>query len=187
MFRKYGFHLVLAGNHYYISDQRKHAIRAYRSALSVYKGNAWNYINDHVHFHIGKGYVFLGLFDVAIKHMLEVLACSHQFIATQELFLKDFFQIVQKLGRIFEVFRLQLSVVYMSSLKVIFEDQQTYASFAAVNVKESLWHSLEEDMVPSMPTMRTNWLESHPKDTKKHKTFCSRISDKSEYRSPKST
>ncbi|KAF6144793.1 hypothetical protein GIB67_016867 [Kingdonia uniflora] len=169
MFRKYGFHLVLAGNRYYISDQRKHAIRAHRSALSVYKENTWNYINDHVHFHIGKWYAFLGLFDVAIQHILKVLACSHQSIATQELFLRDFFQIVQKLGRTFEVFRLQLPVINMSSLKIIFEDHRTYASSAAVNVKESLWHSLEEDMVPSMPTMRINWLESDPKDTKKQK------------------
>ncbi|MCL7021783.1 hypothetical protein MKW94_030129, partial [Papaver nudicaule] len=38
-----------------------------------------------------------------------------------------------------------------------------------VNVKESLWRSLEEDMVPSIPTMRFNWLESQPKYSKKHK------------------
>lgn len=35
------------------------------------------------------------MFDVAITHMLEILACGHQSKATQELFLRDFFQIVQ--------------------------------------------------------------------------------------------
>lgn len=40
-------------------------------------------------------YAFLDTFDVAIKNMLEILACGHQSKATQELFLKDFFQIVQ--------------------------------------------------------------------------------------------
>jgi hypothetical protein len=35
------------------------------------------------------------MFDVAIEHMLEILACGHQSKATQELFLRDFFQIVQ--------------------------------------------------------------------------------------------
>ncbi|KAI3993969.1 hypothetical protein MKX01_002982 [Papaver californicum] len=169
MLRKYGFHLVLAGNRYNISDQRKHAIRTYRGALSVYKVDTWKYINDHVHFHIGKWYAFLELFDVAIKHMLEILACSHQSIVTQELFLRDFLQIVQKMGKTFEVFKLQLPAINLPSLKVIFEDHRTFASPTAVNVKESLWRSLEEDMVPSIPTMRFNWLESQPKYSKKHK------------------
>lgn len=33
-----------------------------------------------------------------------------------------------------------------------------------------MWQSLEEDMIPSLPTIRTNWLESLPKNiSKKHK------------------
>lgn len=45
--------------------------------------------------HLSRWYAFLGMFDVAITHMLEILACGHQSKATQELFLRDFFQIVQ--------------------------------------------------------------------------------------------
>ncbi|KAL5709076.1 hypothetical protein ACHQM5_019802 [Ranunculus cassubicifolius] len=172
LLRKYGFHLVLSGNRYYISDQRKHAIRAYRSALSVYKGNAWKYINDHVHYHIGKWYAVLGIYDIAIKHMLQVLACGHQSIVTQELFFRDFLQIVQKLGKTFEVFRLQLPVIVLPSLKVIFEDHRTYASPSAVNVKESLWKCLEEDLVPSVPIMRGNWLDSLPRKKYKDSNIC---------------
>lgn len=40
-------------------------------------------------------YAFLGMSDVAVKHIMEVLACGHQSKTTQELFLRDFFQIVQ--------------------------------------------------------------------------------------------
>lgn len=40
-------------------------------------------------------YAFLDTFDVAIKNMLEILACGHQSKATQELYLRDFFQTVQ--------------------------------------------------------------------------------------------
>lgn len=40
-------------------------------------------------------YAFLGMSDVAVKHIMEVLACGHQSKATQELFLRDFFEIVQ--------------------------------------------------------------------------------------------
>lgn len=163
MLRKYGFHLILSGDLYKKCDQIKHAIRAYRGALSVFKGTAWSHIRDHVHFRIGKWYAVLGKFDVAIKNMLEVLECSHQSKATQELFLRDFFQIVQKTGKTFEVLRLQLPIVNIPSLKIVFEDHRTYASSAALSVRESLWRSLEEDMTSSFPTMKKNWLELQSK------------------------
>ncbi|KAK6131593.1 hypothetical protein DH2020_034607 [Rehmannia glutinosa] len=160
MLRKYGFHLVLSGDLYKKSDQIKHAIRTYRGALSVFKGTTWNHIRDHVHFHIGKWYAFLGMFDEAIKHILEVLACGHQSKATQELFLWDFFRIVQETGKTFEVFRLQLPVINFPSIKIVFEDHRTYASPSAAIVRESLWQSLEGDMIPSLSAMKTNWLDS---------------------------
>ncbi|KHF98509.1 Trafficking particle complex subunit 8 [Gossypium arboreum] len=162
MLHKYGFHLVLSGDHYKKCDQIKHAIRTYRSAIPVYKGTTWSLIKDHVHFHIGQWYALLGMYDVAVTHMLEVLASTHQSKTTQELFLRDFLQIVQKTGKTFEVLKLQLPVINISSLKVIFEDQRTNASAAAASVKESLWRSLEEDMIPSS-TARSNWLELQSK------------------------
>ncbi|XP_075488259.1 uncharacterized protein LOC142527363 [Primulina tabacum] len=163
MFRKYGFHLVLAGDLYKKCGQIKHAIRTYKSALSVFKGTAWVHIRDHVHFHIGKWYAFLGNFGEAVKHMLEVLACSHQPRATQELFLRGLFQVIQETGKAFEIFRLQLPVINFPLTKVVFEDHRTFASTAAANIEESLWQSLEEDIIPSLSVMRTNWLESQPK------------------------
>ncbi|XP_039130030.1 trafficking protein particle complex subunit 8 isoform X3 [Dioscorea cayenensis subsp. rotundata] len=163
MLRKYGFHLVLAGNRYYISDQRQHAIRTYKNAIFVYKGNGWNYISDHVHFNIGRWYAFLGVFDVAVKHMQGVLSCKHQSLITQDLFLNDFLHAAQNLGTTFEVNELQLPVIDMSSLRVIYEDHRTYASSADIRANESIWQSLEEDLVPSVSTFKSNWLESQPK------------------------
>ncbi|THU74886.1 hypothetical protein C4D60_Mb04t38130 [Musa balbisiana] len=167
MLRKYGFHLVLAGNRYYMSDQRHHAIRAYRNALFVYKQNGWSYISDHVHYNVGRWYSFIGILDVAVKHMLEVLACSHQSLATQNMFLNDFFHIVQSMGKKFEVYKLRLPVINMASLKVLYEDFRTYASPSDVHVSESLWQSLEEELVPSASTGRSNWLDSQIKSSSK--------------------
>ncbi|KAE8125213.1 hypothetical protein FH972_020046 [Carpinus fangiana] len=163
MLRKFGFHLVLSGDRYKKCDQIKHAIRTYRSAVSVFEGITWGHINDHVHFHIGQWYAILGMYDLAVKHMLEVLACSHQSKITQEFFLRDFLQIVQKTGKTIEVLKLQLPKVNISSLRVVFDDHRTYASPAAAAVGESLWHSLEEDMIPSVSTARTNWLDLQSK------------------------
>ncbi|XP_050228133.1 uncharacterized protein LOC126677515 [Mercurialis annua] len=163
MLHKYGFHLVLSGDRYKKCDQIKHAIRTYRRAISVYKGTTWSYIKDHVYFHIGQWYGFLGMYDVAVAHLLEVLMCSHQSKTTQELFLQEFLQIVQKTGKTFEVLRLELPVINISSLRLVFEDHRTYASPAVDSVKESLWRSLEEDMIPSLSTTRTNWLDVQSK------------------------
>lgn len=163
MLRKYGFHLILSGDSYKKCDQTKHAIRTYKAALSVFKGTSWGLIRDHIHFQLGKWFAFLGMFDVAIEHMLEILACTHQSKAAQELFLGDFLELVQKTGKTFEVCRLRLPVVRLPSLRVVFEDHRTYASPAAVSVKESLWRSLEEEIIPSLSAAKTNWLEMHTK------------------------
>ncbi|KAL8255725.1 hypothetical protein R6Q59_030792 [Mikania micrantha] len=163
MLRKYGFHLILSGDLYKKCDKIKHAIRAYRNALSVFKGTTWSHIHDHVHFQIGKWYAFLGRFDVAMKHMLEILACSHQSKTMQELFMRDFFQILQKTGKTYNVSRLQLPIVNISSLNIVSEDHRTYASPAAVSVKESVWQSLEEEMVPSLTNAKTTWLDLQSK------------------------
>lgn len=40
---------------------------------------------------------------------------------------------MQKTGKTFEVLKLQLPIVNVSSLKVFFEDHRTYASAAAVS------------------------------------------------------
>ncbi|XP_062112409.1 uncharacterized protein LOC133823584 isoform X2 [Humulus lupulus] len=163
MSHKYGFHLVLSGERYKKSDQIKHAIRTYKNAISVYKETTWSHIKDHVHFNIGQWYANLGNYDLAASHVLEVLACSHQSKATQDIFLKHFLQIVQKTGKTIEVSKLRLPEINVSSLKVIFEDHRTYASPTAASVNESIWRSLEEDLVPSLTTVRTNWLEIHSK------------------------
>ncbi|XP_050243779.1 uncharacterized protein LOC126692278 isoform X1 [Quercus robur] len=168
MLRKFGFHLVLSGDRYKKCDQIKHAIRTYRSSVSVFEGIMWGHIKDNVHFRIGQWYAILGMDDLAVKHMLEVLACSHQPKTTQELFLRDFLQIVQKTGKTFEVLKLQLPQVNISSLKVVFEDHRTYASPAAATVRESLWQSLEEDIIPPLSNVRTNWLDLQS-NSKKYK------------------
>ncbi|KAL5545696.1 hypothetical protein UlMin_005383 [Ulmus minor] len=163
MSHKYGFHLVLSGERYKKCDQIKHAIRTFRNALSVYKETTWSHIKDHVHFHIAQWYANLGRYDLAVSHMMDVLGCSHRSKTSQDIFLRHFLQIVQKTGKTFEVMKLQLPAINTSSLKVIFEDHRTYASHTAANVKESVWRSLEEDLIPSLPTAKTNWLDLHSK------------------------
>ncbi|KAH9302441.1 hypothetical protein KI387_014024 [Taxus chinensis] len=167
MLRKFGFYLVLAGNRYNICGQRKHAIRAYISVLSVFEGNGWKYIGDHVHFNLGRWYAVLGKSDLAIEHFMRLLACSHQPAVAQEAFLRDFLQIFQSLDKRDKMLKLDLPIINMPSLRVRFEDHRTYASSEAVLLPEKIWQSLEEGLVPSMPSAMTNWLESATKSSAK--------------------
>lgn len=52
--RQYAFHLILAGYQYISCSQRRHAVRAYSSALEVYANKGWTHIEDHVHFTLGR-------------------------------------------------------------------------------------------------------------------------------------
>ncbi|KAH0860716.1 hypothetical protein HID58_088977 [Brassica napus] len=163
MLHKYGFHLVLSGDHYKICDQVNHAIRTYRSAISVYESTTWSHIKDHVYFHIGQWYAIVGMNDVAVRNMLRVLDCGNQSKSTQEIFLRDFFDIVKKTGMKHEVVGLRLPIISMSSLQVIYEDHRTYASQASALVEESIWQSLEDDIIPSLNSGKSNWLELQSK------------------------
>ncbi|CAN8256112.1 unnamed protein product [Cochlearia groenlandica] len=163
MLHKYGFHLVLSGDHYKNCDQVNHAIRTYRSAISVYESSTWSHIKDHVYFHIGQWYAIVGMHDVAVRNMLKVLDCGYQAKATQEIFLRDFFDVVKKTGMKHEVVGLQLPVINMPSLQVIYEDHRTYASKSSALVEESIWQSLEDDIIPSLNSGKSNWLELQSK------------------------
>lgn len=167
MLRKFGFHLVLAGNRYILCGQRKHAIRAYMSVLPVFEGDGWNYIRDHVYFSLGRWYALLGKSDLAIQHLMGLLACSHQSAVTQETFMGDFLRCFQSLGMKDEMVKLKLPVINMTSLRIHFEDHRTYASPAAILLPEKTWQYLEEGLVPSTPPTSTNWLDSAAKSSSK--------------------
>ncbi|MED6134529.1 hypothetical protein PIB30_037742 [Stylosanthes scabra] len=156
---------------YKMCDQIKHAIRTYRNALSVFKGSTWSYIIDHVHFHIGQWYASLGMYDVAVKHMMEILACSHQSKATQELFLGDFLQTVEVsvsgslLSRADSRNYVSSYVVYGESLwgACFMFLYHGFLISMSVNTREALWNSLEEEMLPSFSAAKSNWLELQSK------------------------
>ncbi|KAL4327477.1 hypothetical protein AHAS_Ahas13G0104000 [Arachis hypogaea] len=63
-------------------------------------------------------YASLGIYDVAVKHMMEILACSHQSKATQELFLSDFLQTVKvgDVGHILDLMAVVLENISISTL-----------------------------------------------------------------------
>ncbi|KAI9112779.1 hypothetical protein K1719_016282 [Acacia pycnantha] len=45
----------------------------------------------------------------------------------------------------------------------VFEDHRTFGSPSAANTRESLWRSLEEEIIPSFSNTKSNWLELQSK------------------------
>ncbi|KAG0574737.1 hypothetical protein KC19_VG286600 [Ceratodon purpureus] len=160
MLRKFGFHMVLAGNRYTVCSQRKHALRVYRSVLSIFEGQGWKYISDHVHFHIGRLSHFLGNHDVAIFHFMKLVTCSHQSVANQSNFLREFLYIVENTVGKDQVLELELPIINTERVHVHFEDHRTYSSSSAAAEAESVWSALEEGLTPSVAVPLHTWLDA---------------------------
>ncbi|MCO5560999.1 hypothetical protein L7F22_014619 [Adiantum nelumboides] len=160
MMRKYGFYLVLAANRYNVCGQKKHALRAYMSVLTIFEGQGWNYINDHVVYHLGRLSAHLGDFSGAVQHFRKLITCSHQSSINQAAFLKDFFQAVQNasFGKR-KMLLLDLPAINKESTRVYFEDQRTYASVAASMLPNDVWEPLEVGLTPFVRTHTRTWLD----------------------------
>lgn len=100
-YRKYAFHIVLAGHRYSKCGQKKHAFRCYKQAYQVFENRDWSLAEDHIQYTIGKQAVTLKKLDeasAALAHLLrpsslqssaQQSAFLREYIATQKIFLKQ--------------------------------------------------------------------------------------------------
>ncbi|CAG0912437.1 unnamed protein product [Notodromas monacha] len=96
MRRKFGFHMVLAGHRFYKSGQKRHTVRAYELALSVYRGRGWQLAEDHINYTIGRQARGL-VAGVSLKALLALVAnTAGQKPLQQEAFVKEFLLTHQK-------------------------------------------------------------------------------------------
>ncbi|KAL2621911.1 hypothetical protein R1flu_002116 [Riccia fluitans] len=165
MLRKYGFHLVLAGNQYSNYGQKTLAMFVYQCALKVFGHQGWNYISDHVHFHLGRLCQLLENNAFAVQYFKKVIACSHQSPTNQAKFLSEFLHVIEKSDRMGAVLDLDLPSIDLEHVYVHFEDQRTYASSAAASVPEEIWTSVEEGLVPAADKA-VNWLDARTGNAK---------------------
>lgn len=100
-YRKYAFHIVLAGHRYSKCGQRKHAFRCYKQAYQVFENREWSLAEDHIQYTIGKQAVSLKRLEEASRALAHLLrptsmqstvqqaAFLREYIATQKTFLKQ--------------------------------------------------------------------------------------------------
>jgi len=84
MYRKYAFHMILAGHRFSKAMQRKHTLRCYIHALQIYQHKGWNLAEDHVNFTIGRQSFNLGNLHDAQASMQELLLYESEQPASQQ-------------------------------------------------------------------------------------------------------
>lgn len=90
-YRKYAFHIVLAGHRYSKAMQRKHAFRCYKQAYQVFENRGWSLAEDHIQYTIGKQAVTLKKLDeasLALAHLLRPSSLQSQ--QQQSAFLREY-------------------------------------------------------------------------------------------------
>ena len=95
LFRKYAFHLVMAGLKYHSCNQDKHAVRCYATAVGVYQDQKWINIDDHINFILARQLYSLGDSTTAIKFFLKLISSGHQSHEQQSAYLREFLYVVQ--------------------------------------------------------------------------------------------
>lgn len=98
MFRKYAFHMVLAGHRFSKAGQKKHALRCYKQAFQVYQDKGWSLAEDHIHFTIGRLAGNLKLSEGSSSLACLLSSGSKQTPAQQITYLREYLQMQLQLN-----------------------------------------------------------------------------------------
>lgn len=101
LYRKYAFHIVLAGHRFGKAGQRRHAFRCYKQAHQVFAERGWSLAEDHIQYTIGKQAVTLRRMDeasAALAHLLR--PSSLQSSAQQAAFLREYIATQKMYGQL---------------------------------------------------------------------------------------
>ncbi|KAI9276284.1 ER-golgi trafficking TRAPP I complex 85 kDa subunit-domain-containing protein [Sporodiniella umbellata] len=90
MVRKYGFHLVMAGQRYGKASQRLHAFRCYEMAISVLDSTSWTIAKNHVQFALGRQAFHLARLEDSVTYFSNVLKDSKQTAQQQVAHIREF-------------------------------------------------------------------------------------------------
>jgi len=159
--RQYSFHLILAGYHYISCSQRRHAVRAYSSALGIYMSKGWTHIEDHIHFTLGRNCATLGRIETAIGFFLRLLRHSRQPQERQETFMKELSTILRANSQHSQLPNLPLPRFNQRSIKVILNDHMQVSRLAPSDVlcaAHPLWAPLVKPLLPPAEATSGNWL-----------------------------
>ncbi|CAG9759362.1 unnamed protein product [Ceutorhynchus assimilis] len=167
MFRKYAFHMVLAGHRFFKAAQKKHSLRCYKQAYQIYENTGWALAADHIHYTIGRLANNLQKFDEAVISFAKLLTGeSKQSASQQGTFLKEYLTILEvklKMDDSKDMPILPVPEVNNSLIKVLVGPTKPLSTPGKVPAEgihfnsskdsnsESRWHKLEEMLLLEEP------------------------------------
>ena len=177
--RKCTFHLVLAGHLFHKCGQRQHAVYCYLSAICIYRGLGWKYIDDHIHFTLGRQFYGLSGFEAAVYFYLQLIATGRQDSKRQRLYMNEFVLVVKAWvnsqstssstnNRRFEIQNLPLPYVDDTNISVLTAhnaaDDQTDSITTSSDPRAGmLWHSKRRNFWRNLRTEQW-WEEMEDSD-----------------------
>eukprot|EP01134_Creolimax_fragrantissima_P006646 CFRG6646T1 len=90
MYRKYSFHLILAGHRFGKSGHRTHALRCYFQALQILEGKRWSLAEDHIHFTVGRQSFYVNDFPHALGSFSQLLRENKQSSQQEASYLREY-------------------------------------------------------------------------------------------------
>uniref|UniRef100_A0A146KXS3 Trafficking protein particle complex subunit 8 n=1 Tax=Lygus hesperus TaxID=30085 RepID=A0A146KXS3_LYGHE len=163
MFRKYAFHMVLAGNRYSKASHKNHSMRCYYQAYQVYESKNWSIAEDHILYTIGKHASQLKLTYNGFEALSALVKRSSRQIPNQQvLYFKDYIMSVKNMTTEGDEGVLSIPVADGKLIQVLLDisqddfesSQRITASGIAYNkslvgnyLEDSMWAKLEEKLV----------------------------------------
>lgn len=93
MYRTYAFQIVMSGNRYSRTGQRKHAYRCYSQSYQVFQEKGWSLAEDHIQYTMAKQAYMLKKLEEASRSFAHLLRPGSLQNGQQQLgFLKEFIQ-----------------------------------------------------------------------------------------------
>ena len=166
MYRKYVFHLILAGHRFSKASQRLHALRCYAQSLSLYDNKDWKLAEDHIHFTIGRQSYSLGQVNEALKSFELLLREGNQYPQQESSYFAQYVHCVKHAlsGSKDDsncLPELPVPLIDHDSVKLTLSN---HCSNIPSRLNDEKWMVMEKTAIGYVPQkVKENWMEKHTK------------------------
>ena len=173
LYRKFAFHMALAGRHYSMCGNHNLSAQAFTLVLAVHCKHKWPFIDEHMHLSLGKESKQIDNTLLALKCWMRLLVAVYQPASVQQQYLDEFLKLAETVqdGKKSDMLPLLLPNVDVENVYVHFDDFRCFAAGAYAQ-SEQVWSKLDERVIPPAILSGQNWLEADLSSSKDYLNLC---------------
>ena len=173
LFRKFAFHMALAGRHYSTCGNHNLSAQAYTLVLAVHSKHNWPFIDEHMHFSLGKESKQIENTPLALQCWMRLLVAIYQPANVQQQYLDEFLKLSEAVqaGNKSNMLPLLLPNVDVENVYVHFDDFRCFSAGAYAQ-SEQVWSRLDERVIPPAILSGQNWLQADLSSSKDYLNLC---------------